>query len=64
MTTTLPQTFLNDLLSRVDLVHIIEYRIKLQKKGKNIYHIVLDILQTKINIFANPVTNPVSTLVH
>ena len=36
----------------------------LQKKAKTFnYHIVLDILQTKINIFANPVTNPVPTLV-
>lgn len=29
--------FINDLLIRADIVHIISIRIKLQKKGKNFY---------------------------
>ena len=35
MTGRIPQTFINELLARVDIVDVIERRIDLRKKGKN-----------------------------
>ena len=31
----IPQTFIDDLLNRIDIVDVVDHRVKLKKSGKN-----------------------------